>query len=128
MVFGLQEHGCPTKTGLYDDCILLDSAGREDLAIVLKFLYKKTSRPNGSLFPGLTLARYAEAIDCACDALDLRFLQDASYSKTLRPIDRLLCQNKIIARSPAAWQMASIFFSEYRYRKPEYPLQFGKQQ
>ncbi len=118
VVFGLQEHGCPTKTGLYDDCILLDSVGREDLAIVLKSLYKKTSRPHDLLFPGLTLSKFADAINHACDALDLRFLRLTPHIlRHSGPSTDCFAKSRSLLeiQNRGRWQAPS---SVNRYRKP----------
>ena len=38
IVVGDRDFAEPTKTKLYDDCVLLDSPGREDLGCILKYL------------------------------------------------------------------------------------------
>ena len=50
MVIGDQSFKEPTKTGLYDDCVLLNSPGRTDLGIVLKALLAKTKTKDDFIF------------------------------------------------------------------------------
>lgn len=127
VVFGLQEHGCPTKTGLYDDCILLDTIGREDLAIVLKCLYKRTSRSDDPLFPDLTLSKYADAIDQACDTLDLRFLHLTPHIlRHSGPSTDCFAKTRSLLeiQNRGRWQAPS---SVNRYRKPGHMLLLQQQ-
>ena len=69
------EYNVPTKTGEFDDCVLLDSPGREDLAVVLKFLLKQCKASSDRLFGGLTLATYNSDISQACGVLGLERLR-----------------------------------------------------
>ena len=38
IVIGDQDFDTPTKSGLFDDCVLLNSPGQSDLGIVLKYI------------------------------------------------------------------------------------------
>lgn len=71
VVVGLQENKHATKTGTFDDCILLDTPSRTDLALVLKFLFKRCSSENDLLFGGLTLKAYNVALTQSCERLGL---------------------------------------------------------
>lgn len=73
LVLSRQEDAVPTKTGDYDDCVLLDSPGRQDLGVVLKFLLHNHRGQSDtlSLFSPLTLHAYNTAIKDACAQLDL---------------------------------------------------------
>eukprot|EP00435_Cladocopium_sp_Y103_P071693 s675_g38.t1 len=75
MVIGNRDLETPTKTGLYDDCILLDSPGRSDLGIVMKYLVARCEHTDSYLFQGLTLHAYNKAIKKACDSLKLEKLR-----------------------------------------------------
>ena len=74
VVVGLQEEHQPTKTGTFDDCILLDSPGRTDLAVVLKYLYQRCKSLDDFLFSALTLRAYNDAITRACQRLGIAHL------------------------------------------------------
>lgn len=74
VVIGSQDLHIPTKTGLFDDCVLLDSPGREDLGVVLKYLYKHCNRNTGKLLHDLSLRAYGEAIKKACATHGLQSL------------------------------------------------------
>ena len=75
MVVGNRDLENPTKTGLYDDCILLDSPGRSDLGVVMKYLTARCERADSHLFQQLTLHAYNKAIKKACDTLNLEKLR-----------------------------------------------------
>ena len=75
VVVGMQEDNQPTKTGAFDDCILLDSIDRQDLSLVLKFLYNKCKRQTDKLFGELSLNAYNSAIKSASTRLGLQQLR-----------------------------------------------------
>ena len=75
VVIGSQDLHIPTKTGLFDDCVLLDSPGREDLGVVLKYLLKHSDRDTGKLLHGLSLRAYGDAIKKACEMHGLHSLK-----------------------------------------------------
>lgn len=75
MVVGNRDLENATKTGLYDDCILLDSPGRSDLGVVMKYLTARCERADSHLFQQLTLHAYNKAIKKACDTLNLEKLR-----------------------------------------------------
>ena len=75
VVLAPQELAVPTKTGTFDDCVLLDTCSREYLNGVLKKLYSKTKAPGDFLFPGLSLSQYNKNIAAACSELQLQKLR-----------------------------------------------------
>ena len=87
LVLSRQEDAVPTKTGDYDDCVLLDSTGRQDLGVVLKFLlHRHRGQADAlSLFSPLTLHAYNTAIKDACKQLDLHKLKLTPCAETFRP-------------------------------------------
>lgn len=74
IVIGDQDFGTPTKAGLFDDCVLLNSPGRSDLGIVLKYLLATAKDESDFLFRELTLSAYNKAIKKACEKLGLHRL------------------------------------------------------
>ena len=70
-----QEQHTATKTGDFDDCVLLDTPGREDLSVVLKCLYHACPAKDSYLFEDMTLSDYNKAISQACAALGLQKLR-----------------------------------------------------
>lgn len=70
-----QEQHTATKTGDFDDCVLLDTRGREDLSVVLKCLYHACLAEDSYLFEDMTLSDYNKAISQACAALGLQKLR-----------------------------------------------------
>ena len=118
IVIDPQEQHTPTKTGEYDDCVLLDSPGREGIAVILKYLFNRTKLDSDKLFAGLSLTKYNEDINQACKELGLQKLKltahvlrhsgpsTDSYRK-IRSLD--------LIQSRGRWKALS---SMHRYRKP----------
>ena len=52
VVLAQQEEGVPTKTGTFDDCVLLDTVCRSDLHLVLKWLYNQALNDDALLSLG----------------------------------------------------------------------------
>ena len=71
IVIGNKDLNMPTKTGLFDDCVLLDTPSRTDLGVVLKYLLLQCEDDNSRLFQGLTLSAYNRAIKNAAHAWGL---------------------------------------------------------
>ena len=63
------------RTGSFDDCILLDSIDRQDLSLVLKFLYNNCTDQTDRLFGELSLSAYNTAIKSASIRLGLQQLR-----------------------------------------------------
>lgn len=75
VVLAQQEQEVPTKTGTFDDCVLLDTCSRDFLNGILKKLYLKTKLPDDKIFSDLTLGQYTKAISAACGKLGLQKLK-----------------------------------------------------
>eukprot|EP00435_Cladocopium_sp_Y103_P010201 s4329_g2.t1 len=75
VVIAQQEQEVPTKTGTFDDCVLLDTCCRDYINGVLKKLFLKTKLPGDKIFPDLTLGQYAKIISAACSQLELQKLK-----------------------------------------------------
>ena len=74
-IVGHRDEGIPTKAGLYDDCVLLNTPSRSDLGVVMKYLMSHCKRPSAKLFRGLTLRDYNSSIKEACEKLGLQHLK-----------------------------------------------------
>jgi integrase len=118
VVLAQQEDEVLTKTGTYDDCVLLDTVCRSDVQIVLKSLYNKTATKESYLFPALTMSSYAVDISRACEGLGLGRLKLTPHGlrhsgPSTDSLHRIRDITTIQAR--ARWKSPS---SVARYKKP----------
>lgn len=118
VVLAQQDDEIPTKTGTYDDCILMDTHVRSDVQVIIKRLYSMVSTSSGRLFDKLTQSEYAADIHLACQQLGLQKLRltphglrhsGPSTDAFHRIRDLAAIQNR------GRWQTAN---SVARYKKP----------
>ena len=113
-----QDDEVPTKTGTYDDCILLDITCRSDVQIVLKKLYNNTTSEDSFLLPSLTQSSYAADIQQACKEFGLERLKLTPHGlRHSGPSTDSLHKIRDIATIQARgrWKTSS---SVARYKKP----------
>ena len=118
VVVGQQELGIPTKTKVFDDCVLLDSTSREELCVILKFLFNRTKIQGDKLFQGLTLTAYNRAIQNSCWHSGIEnFEADGAWLRHSGPSSDSLHQRRDInaIQQRGRWAAPS---SVARYRKP----------
>ena len=118
VVIAPQENGVPTKTKCFDDCVLLDSVSRDELSIILKFLYQRAKRPSDKLFQKLTLSSYNRAIADAATSLSMQSLKLTAHGlRHAGPSSDSLHRRRDIhaIQQRGRWAAPS---SVARYRKP----------
>ena len=118
VVLAPQETGHPTKTGTYDDCVLLDTPGREDCQVIIRSLFQRAVADSDLIFPTLTARLYGLAIADAAQKLGLGRLRLTPHGlRHSGPSTDSLYKVRDISAIQARgrWQSAS---SVARYRKP----------